>query len=75
MWHNQSIMHNIKAKQEIQELLELLKDDLQEYSRRLESLGVERREVLRLFARRLEQLEVQKIQKRVKEQAYGKTND
>ncbi len=68
-------MHNTKAKQEIQELLELLKDDLQEYSRRLESLGVERREVLRLFARRLEQLEVQKIQKRVKEQAYGTTND
>jgi uncharacterized protein YjiS (DUF1127 family) len=67
-------MHNLKAHQEIQELLELLKEDFQEYSRRLESIGIERREILRLFARRLEKLEVQKIQKRVKEQAYGKTD-
>ncbi|GEM_PF-1274106 len=68
-------MRNIKAKQEIQELLDSLKDDLQEYSRRLENLGIERREILRLFARRLEQLEVQKIQKRIKEQVYGKIDE
>jgi len=64
-------MDTIKAEHEIKELLKQLETDLDDYYRRLDALGVERREVLRLFARRLEKIEVAKMQQRVKEQVYG----
>lgn len=68
-------MDKIKAEHEIKELLKQIEADLDDYNRRLEKIGVERREILRLFARRLEKFEVAKMQQRVKEQAYGNTED
>jgi len=73
-WHNIT-MHQIKAEHEIKELLKQIERDLEEYSRRLQDIGVERREVLRLFARRLEHLEIQKMKQRVNEKAYGNTEE
>lgn len=64
-------MNNRKAEQEIKELLKQINGELDEYTNRLEKIGVERREILRLFARSLEQKEVEKMQKRIKEKAYG----
>ena len=68
-------MDKIKAEHEIKELLKQIDTDLEDYTRRLAQIGIERREILRLFARRLEKLEVAKMQQRVKEQAYGEPKD
>jgi hypothetical protein len=65
------IMDKIKAEHEIKELLKQIETDLDDYNRRLEAIGLERREILRLFARRLEKIEVEKMQQRVNKQAYG----
>ncbi len=69
------VMDKIKAEHEIKELLKQIETDLDDYNRRLEKIGVERREILRLFARRLEKIEVAKMQQRVKEQVYGEAKD
>ncbi|MFZ6015723.1 MAG: hypothetical protein ACOYUZ_05210 [Patescibacteria group bacterium] len=61
-----------KTEQEIKELLDQLQDQLDLYTNRLEKIGVERREILRLFARRLEQKEVEKMSQRIKTKVYGK---
>jgi hypothetical protein len=68
-------MDQIKAEHEIKELLKHIESDLDDYNRRLAKIGVERREILRLFARRLEKLEVAKMQQRVKEKTYGETQN
>ncbi len=67
-------MDKIKAEHEIKELLNRVDEDLEQYRSRLSALGVERREILRLFARRLERIEIENMQKRVKDKTYGKTN-
>ncbi|MBD3281785.1 hypothetical protein GF391_03500 [Candidatus Uhrbacteria bacterium] len=68
-------MDKIKAEHEIKNLLKQIDKDLEDYQRRLDALGVERREILRLFSRRLERIEVENMQKRVKAKAYGETNN
>ena len=67
-------MDKIKAEHEIKELLNRVDEDLEQYRSRLSALGVERREILRLFARHLERIEIENMQKRVKDKTYGKTN-
>lgn len=67
-------MDKIKAEHEIEELLNRIDEDLEQYRRRLNALGVERREILRLFARRLERIEIENMQKRVKDRAYGEAD-
>lgn len=68
-------MDKLKAEQEIKKILMQIDQDLEVYQRRLDSLGVERREILRLFARRLERIEIENMHKRVKAKAYGNTNE
>lgn len=68
-------MDKVKAESEIRKLLESIEQDLDNYSARLHQLGVERREILQLFARRLERMEVDIMRQRVNEKAYGKTEE